>query len=173
MLLAYLMPCVLHSPSHFILLDFITLILFCEAQKLWNLSLCCVHPSRDPSLLYTIDEVIGKVVPVFFLTEHHAIKTYWGSGGIAPHILDLGTRWRWVISFTPRTLYSPGKEPLVSMRLCGLRSRSWRGGEEVNKFPPPTGTRNFPIIQPVAQCYTTELSRLLCRVELLWHMISL
>jgi hypothetical protein len=35
-----------------------------------------------------------KVVPVLFLTEHHAIKAYWGSGGIAPHILDLGTRWR-------------------------------------------------------------------------------
>jgi len=28
------------------------------------------------------------------LTEHHAMKAYWGSGGIATHILDLGTRWR-------------------------------------------------------------------------------
>jgi hypothetical protein len=36
-----------------------------------------------------------KVVPVLFsLTQHHAMKAYWGSGGIAPHILDLGTRWR-------------------------------------------------------------------------------
>jgi hypothetical protein len=26
------------------------------------------------------------------LTKHHAMKTYWGSGGIAPLILDLGTR---------------------------------------------------------------------------------
>jgi hypothetical protein len=33
--------------------------------------------------------VIGKdkVAPVLFLTEHHAMKAYWGSGGIAPHIL--------------------------------------------------------------------------------------
>jgi hypothetical protein len=38
--------------------------------------------------------VKGKVVPVLFLTEHHAMKTYWGSGNIAPHILDLGTRLR-------------------------------------------------------------------------------
>jgi hypothetical protein len=30
------------------------------------------------------------------------MKTYWGSGGIAPRILDLGTRWRCVVSFTPR-----------------------------------------------------------------------
>jgi hypothetical protein len=26
----------------------------------------------------------GKVVPVLFLTEHHAMKAYLGSGGIAP-----------------------------------------------------------------------------------------
>jgi hypothetical protein len=29
----------------------------------------------------------GKVVPVLFLTEHHAMKAYRGSGGIAPRIL--------------------------------------------------------------------------------------
>jgi hypothetical protein len=28
------------------------------------------------------------------LIKHHAMKTYWGSGGIAPRILDLSTRWR-------------------------------------------------------------------------------
>jgi hypothetical protein len=27
-------------------------------------------------------------------------------------ILDLGTRWRWVVSFTPRPLYPGGKSPL-------------------------------------------------------------
>jgi hypothetical protein len=36
----------------------------------------------------------GKVVPVIFLTEHHAMKAYLGSGGIAPRILDLDTRRR-------------------------------------------------------------------------------
>jgi hypothetical protein len=35
----------------------------------------------------------------------------WGSGGISPTILDLGTRWRWVVSFTPRPLYPQGKSP--------------------------------------------------------------
>jgi hypothetical protein len=39
------------------------------------------------------------------------MKTYWGSGGIAPRILDLSTRWRWVVSFTPRPLYPRGREP--------------------------------------------------------------
>jgi hypothetical protein len=35
----------------------------------------------------------GKAVPVL-LTEHHAMKAYWGSGVIAPRILDLATRLR-------------------------------------------------------------------------------
>jgi len=35
----------------------------------------------------------GKVVPVI-LTEHHAMKAYWQSGGIAPCIIEHGTRWR-------------------------------------------------------------------------------
>jgi hypothetical protein len=35
-----------------------------------------------------------KVKLFLCLTKHHTMKTYWESGGIAPHILDLGTRWR-------------------------------------------------------------------------------
>jgi hypothetical protein len=33
-----------------------------------------------------------KVKLSLCLTKHHATKTYRGSGGIAPRILDLGTR---------------------------------------------------------------------------------
>jgi len=29
----------------------------------------------------------GKVVPVLFLTGHHAMEAYWRSGGVAPRIL--------------------------------------------------------------------------------------
>jgi hypothetical protein len=32
-----------------------------------------------------------------------------GSGNIVPRILDLGTRWRRVVSFTPRPLYPQGR----------------------------------------------------------------
>jgi hypothetical protein len=35
-----------------------------------------------------------KVSLVLFVIENHAMKAYWGSGGIAPRIFDLGTRWR-------------------------------------------------------------------------------
>jgi hypothetical protein len=81
----------------------------------------------------------GNVKLSLCLTKHHAMKTYWGSGGIAPHILDLGTRCRWVISFTPRPLYPQGKSPWYPLdrRLGGPQSRSGRGGEEKNSHPPP------------------------------------
>jgi hypothetical protein len=48
----------------------------------------------------------GTVVPVIWAPCHKGVL---GSGDTAPRILDLGTRWRWVISFTPRPLYSKVK----------------------------------------------------------------
>jgi hypothetical protein len=55
----------------------------------------------------------------------------------------------------------PGKEPPVSLdrRLSGPQSHSRRRGEEKNSQPLP-GLKP-PIIQPVAQRYTTELSWIL------------
>jgi hypothetical protein len=35
-----------------------------------------------------------KVKVSLCLIKHHAMKMYWGSGGIALRIPDLGTRWR-------------------------------------------------------------------------------
>jgi hypothetical protein len=82
-------------------------------------------------------DVKGKVA--LYLIKHHAIKTYWGSGGIVPRILELGTRWRWVVSFTPRPLYPQVKSPWYpsDRRLGGPRSRSGRGSEEKNSQLPP------------------------------------
>jgi hypothetical protein len=73
------------------------------------------------------------------LTKHHSMKTYSGSGGIASRILDLGTRWRLVVSFTSRPLYTKGKSTRYPLdrRLGGPQSRSGRGGEEKNSQPPP------------------------------------
>jgi hypothetical protein len=39
-----------------------------------------------------------KLSQCFLLIVHHAINLYWGSGGIAPRNLDLGTIRRWVVS---------------------------------------------------------------------------
>jgi hypothetical protein len=89
------------------------------------------------------------------------MKTYWGSGDTAPHILDLDARWRWVVSFTTRQLYLQGKSPCYPLDrgLAGPQSQSKRGGEEKNSqllqgLEPP-------IFQPIAQSYTAELYRLL------------
>jgi hypothetical protein len=62
-----------------------------------------------------------------------------GSGGIAPRILNLGTRWRWVVSFTPSPLYPQRKSLWYSMdrRLGGPQSWPGHGVEEKNSQPPP------------------------------------
>jgi hypothetical protein len=101
-----------------------------------------------------------KLYLCFDWASHH--KGVLGSGGIAPLIFYLGTRWRWVVSFTPRQLYSQGKSPWYPLyrRLDGLPSRSGRGGEEKNSQPLPE--LELQIIQPVAHTYTTELFRLVC-----------
>jgi hypothetical protein len=96
-----------------------------------------------------------------FWREHKAMKAYWGSGSIDPYILDLGSTWRWVVSFTPRPLYPQGKIPWypLNRRLGGPQSRSGHGDEEKNSQP-MLGLEP-PIIQTAAQRYTTELFRLL------------
>jgi hypothetical protein len=76
------------------------------------------------------------------LIKHHAMKTYCGSGGIALRILDLGTRWRRVVSYTPRLLCPRGKNFWYPMdrslaRGVGRQSRSGRGGGEKNSQPLP------------------------------------
>jgi hypothetical protein len=80
------------------------------------------------------------------LTKDHDIKTYCGSGGIAPRILNLCTRWKWVVSFTHRPLY-----PLYPLdrRLSGPQSRFGRFWEEKNsQFLPriePRSSNPLPI----------------------------
>jgi hypothetical protein len=59
---------------------------------------------------------------------------YWGSRSIATRILINDTRWKWVVSFTPRLLYARRRSPLpgypLSTRLGGPQSHSGHGGEE-------------------------------------------
>jgi hypothetical protein len=76
-----------------------------------------------------------------------------------------------VVSFTARPLYPQGKSlwyPL-DRSLGGPQSRSGRGGEEKHSLPLPVIEPS--IIQPVAQRYTTELSRLMMMMMMMM-MIS-
>jgi len=86
---------------------------------------CTVHDDEvkvkpgENEVLYRRKQAVFSLC----LTKHPAMKTYW-IGGIAPSILGLGTKRRWVVSLTPRPLYP--------------QSRSGRGGEEKN-FQPSLG----------------------------------
>jgi len=66
------------------------------------------------------------------------MEDVFGGRGIAPRILDLGTKRRWVVSFTLRSLYIRGKSPRYPLdrRLGGPQNRS-ECGEEKNSQPPP------------------------------------
>jgi len=63
----------------------------------------------------------------FCLSKYNAMKTYLGSGGIAPCNLNLSTRWRGVLIFMPRLLYS--RCPL-DRKLGWPKSQSGGSGEE-------------------------------------------
>jgi hypothetical protein len=86
------------------------------------------------------------------------MKTHW-SGGIAPRILNLGTRWRWVVSLTPRPLYTPGERApgthwigdLVSPR-AGLDAVTKR---KIPSLPPPgiEPRSSSPCRVSIWQCY--------------------
>jgi len=70
-------------------------------------------------------------------------------GGVAPRILNIGTRLRWVVSFTPRPLY-PVEIIYGNHWIWGRVGH--RVGLDVvarRKIPPQVGNRT-PIVQPVA-----------------------
>jgi hypothetical protein len=94
-------------------------------------------------------EKLERKFPCFNWTPRH--EGVLGNGGIALRILDLGTRLKWVVIFTPRPLYSQRKSPRYPLdrRLGGPQSRSGRGGEDKNSQPLPG--LEPPIIQPIAQ----------------------
>jgi hypothetical protein len=80
-----------------------------------------------------------KVVPV---PRHEHVL---GSGGTAPCILNLGTRWKWMVSFTPQPLYPRRKNPWnpLDKWLGELQSRCWRSGEdETSQALPGIETRS-------------------------------
>jgi hypothetical protein len=97
--------------------------------KLGNIWCCTVR--RRTFYVCAVNKV--KVKLSLCLTKHHTMKTCWGSGGIAPCILDV-TRWRWVVSFTPWPLYPQGKSSWYPLdrRLGGPQCCSGHGGEEKN-----------------------------------------
>jgi len=88
-----------------------------------------------------------KTYPVLKEALHHL--DIWICGGIAPHMLNLGTRWRWVVTFIPWQLYPHGKSSQYPLngRLGGPQ-RVWMHWQR-EKIPVPV--RNLMlVIQPIA-----------------------
>jgi hypothetical protein len=101
----------------------------------------------------------GKKVKVklsLCLTKHHAMKTYWGSGGIAPRILTSaldGGEWSasCPACFTPRE-----RAPATHWIGSWVDPRAVLDTVVKRKIPSPHHESNprTLIVQPVAQCYT-------------------
>jgi hypothetical protein len=103
--------------------------------------------------------LLSKVVPVVFNWApcDEGVLEEWRYSSMH---LDLGIRWRCVVSFTPSGLYPQEKSPWYPLdrRLDGLQNVwTWWWREKLSA-PVRTWTPN---IQLIAQCYTTELSWLL------------
>jgi len=69
-----------------------------------------------------------KVKMSLCLTKHHVMKKYWGSGRIAPCILFLGTRWRWVVKLHAPAVSPQRKSPTFPLhrRLEARFKTLWR-----------------------------------------------
>jgi hypothetical protein len=84
-----------------------------------------------------------------------------GSGGIALCILDLGTKWRLVVSAMPQPLYPQGMSPWYPLdkRLSGSQSQSGCSGEEKNSQPLPGPKPHHPACSPALYQWATLAPR--------------
>jgi hypothetical protein len=92
------------------------------------------EPQLDHSHVSDFCAVIkGRSCPWVQLMKLHAMRTY-GEWRYSSTILDLDSRWMWVVSFTLRPLYFRGKGPQcpLNSRLGGLCSRSGRSEIEIS-----------------------------------------
>jgi hypothetical protein len=105
-----------------------------------------------------------KVKLSLCLIKHHAMKTYWG-GGIATRILDLGTRWRWVVSFTHLPPYPQGKSLWYPLDGRLVAPRAVLNAMVRKTIPSPRRESNprTPIVHPVAQRYTDWINGVICQ----------
>jgi hypothetical protein len=82
------------------------------------------------------------------------MKTY-GEWRYSSTILDLGTSWRWVVSFTPRPLFPRGNRSryVFDKSLSGRQSWYGRRGEEKICYPCKESNLDSSTVQPVALRY--------------------
>jgi len=59
-------------------------------------------------------------------TMQHTVTGYWKHGGNAPSILNLSTRWRWIVSFMLHFLYPWGKSSQNPVDKRAALNRWWK-----------------------------------------------
>jgi hypothetical protein len=76
----------------------------------------------------------------------------WGSGCIHPHFIDIGTSWRWLVSFTPRPLHP--RERATGTHCIGgwVDPRAGLDDMEQRKFLTLPGLELRPLGRP-ARCH--------------------
>jgi hypothetical protein len=74
----------------------------------WHMGICIQSFTQIEhfGMLDIVNVKLKEKLPLC-LIKHHAMKT-WVSGGIAPRILKMGTKWRWAVIFTARP-FCPGE----------------------------------------------------------------
>jgi hypothetical protein len=99
--------------------------------------------------------------PCDLLIKHYT-ECVWGSGRIDPHFLDLGTCWRWVVSFTPVPLYPGESAPGTHWIRGWVGPRTGLDDVEKRKFLtlPGLGTPTPRSLSPYPVTIPTTLSRL-------------
>jgi hypothetical protein len=71
----------------------------------------------------------------------HVVKTYTKNGGLAPLILNLGTRWSFVVILMTQTLYHGGKKPLGPMKEAAGGPQTRSGGFGGKKYLATAGNQ--------------------------------
>jgi hypothetical protein len=99
----------------------------------WTVEAVCSIIELHSYKIYLILQVKLKVKLSLCVIKHHAMKTY-GEWSYSSTILDLGTRWRRAVSFTPHPLYSRGRAPYTHW-LGESQNRSGRCEVEKNLLP--------------------------------------
>jgi len=77
------------------------------------------------------------------------MKAYLGSASIAPRILNIGIRWKWVVSFTPWPLYSRNRRRYWTEDWVEPRAGLDAVEKTKDTFPAPVENRTS-VVQPLA-----------------------
>jgi len=97
-----------------------------------------------------------KVELSLCLTTPNPIKTY-GAMQVYPHILHLGIKCAWLVSFSSRLLYPAEKTLIPIWQVVGAQSRCGCGGERKTSLPVP---RTVTVLTEISwiSCFKLSLS---------------